>query len=117
MLVRFSLAAAAAVIGIAVLSTPAFAVMQVIQLPDPSAPASLANTPPDGLFDKSFSDHWQNPSSNGSGNSSGTGASPFHFTVNGASSGFTGTGNPSAIETSKQAGSEFYQPMPGYSFP
>jgi hypothetical protein len=115
MSLRFSLAAAAALIGISVLTAPASATMQVIQLPDPSA-ANLNSSAPDGLFDKSFSDHWQKPSTDGQ-----SGKNSFHFTMtgssSGASSGFSSTSSPSAIDTSKQPGSEFYQPMQGSPYP
>jgi hypothetical protein len=110
---RISLAAAAALIGLAVSAAPAFAVMQVIQLPDPTA-ASQNTSAPDGLFDKSFSDQWHGHSSD-----SQSGLSSFHFTMSGSGGGYSsaGTANSSAVESSKQPGSEFYQPLPGTSFP
>jgi hypothetical protein len=110
---RISLAAAAALIGLAVSAAPAFAVMQVIQLPDPTA-ANQNTSAPDGLFDKSFSDRWQGHSSD---NQPGTNS--FHFTMSGSGGGYSsaGTNNSSAVDTSKQPGSEFYQPMQGTSYP
>jgi hypothetical protein len=93
--------------------------MQVVQLPDPNA-ANLNSSAPDGLFDKSFSDHWQKPSTDGqTGGQSGTNA--FHFTMTGSGSGagggFSSTSSPSAVDTSKQPGSEFYQGMQGSPYP
>ena len=115
MSLRFSLAAAAALIGMSVFVAPASATMQVIQLPDPNA-ANLNSSAPDGLFDKSFSDHWQKPSTDGQ---SGTNA--FHFTMTGSGSGagggFSSTSSPSAIDTSRQPGSEFYQALPSSPYP
>ncbi|HEY5047986.1 MAG TPA: hypothetical protein VII49_08220 [Rhizomicrobium sp.] len=108
MSLRFSLAAAAALFGLAALATPASA-MQIIQIPDPNAPA--ADATPDGVFDKSFPDSWQKKPADGQ-----QGASSFHFTMSGASGGF-GTQSPSAYGDAKQAGSEFYQPMLGYQVP
>jgi hypothetical protein len=115
MSLRISLAAAAVLIGVGAFAVPASAVMQVIQIPDPNAPQQNADQPPDGLFDKSFGDHWQSQSSQGQ-----SGSSPFHFTMQsgaGASGGYTQTSNPSAYDAAKQAGSEFYQTMPGSTYP
>ncbi len=110
MSLRFSLAAA--LVGMAVFAAPAFAVMQVVPLQDPNTPAPNA-TPPDGLFNKSFSDHWQKKSTDGQ-----QGVTGFHFTfTGGASSGYTSGGSTSAYDTAKQAGSEFYQPMQGSQDP
>jgi hypothetical protein len=124
--------AAAALLGVVLTAAPASAVMQVVPLPDPNAPASSA-TPPDGLFDKTFGDHWQKPGTDSQQQS------PFHFTVSGShsmfgdtagdpsvnrfsvsgsSSGFSGpTDYPSALDAAKQPLSEFSQPMQGSSFP
>jgi len=116
MSLRYSLAAAAALIGVSLFAAPASAVMQVIQIPDPNAPVqSDQKSPPDGLFDKSFSDHW----SSSTGGQSSQGMGNFHFTVNGAAGGYSSTSSssPSAYDDSKQPGSEFYQPMRGSSYP
>jgi hypothetical protein len=135
MSLRFSLAAVAALAGTVVFAVPASAVMQIVPMPDPNAPTQ--NTPPDGLFDKTFSDHWQKPSADGqqnqgfgsfhftaSGSNGGYGATQnqtgfgsFHFATGGASGGYGATQNPSAYEDSKQPGSEFYQPMSGAQLP
>ena len=108
MSLRLSLAAAAALLGVVFLAAPACAVMQVIHLPDPNAPAQ--DGPPDGMFDKSVPDHWQGKTTDT--NQQGLGS--FHFTASGAGGGYSSTRSPSAYDTAKQPGSEFYQPLPGY---
>jgi hypothetical protein len=109
MSLKISFAAAAALIGVTLFAAPASAVMQLVPMPDPNA--QVADTPPDGLFDKSFSNHWQKSSTNGR-----SGSSTFHFTSSGSTTGF-GTSGTSATDMSKQPGSEFYQPMQGTSYP
>lgn len=112
MSLRYSLGLSAAIVGMAIFAGPASAVMQVIHLPDPNAP--VQNTPPDGLFDRSVPDSWQKKSTDGTPQN----PNGFHFTVTGgASSGYGYTGAPSAYDTSKRAGSEFYQPLPGSQDP
>jgi hypothetical protein len=110
---RFALSAAAALTASLFLSAPAFA-LQSIQIPNPSAPANAQNDPLDG----SAHDRWQEQKSDDQ--SSGLGK--FHFTVNGSSgwgsSSFGSNGwsqTPSTYGDPKTAGSEFYQPMPGYN--
>ena len=132
---RFTLAAAAALAGIVVFAAPASAVMQIVPMPDPNA-AAQSGAAPDGMFDKSFSDHWQKPSEDGqqqqntnafhfSMGSSNSGAVPGfggnHFTMDsgsgGANTGYGTTSNPSAYDSARQPGSEFYQPMQGSQDP
>jgi hypothetical protein len=110
MSIRYSIAALA-LLGVAMCAAPASAVMQVVHMPDPNAPAQ-SDGPPDGLFDKSVGDHWQKPGTEGQQNQS-----PFHFTVSGSQSYGGSTSNPSAYDGAKQPNSEFYQPMPGSQFP
>jgi len=136
MSLRISLAAAAALAGMAVFAAPASAVMQIVPMPDPNAPAQNGAAP-DGMFDKSFSDHWQKPSEDGQPQQQG--ATGFHFTMGssnggvlpgtsmnrftmdsgsgGASTGYGTTSNPSAYDSARQPGSEFYQPMQGSQDP
>ena len=109
MSLRYSLAAA--LIGMAVFAAPASAVMQVIQLPDPTA-AGQNSSAPDGLFDKSVPDHWQKPSADGQ-----PGTNAFHFTMSGSGGGYSSAGTASAVDMSRQPGSEFYQPMQGSASP
>lgn len=115
MSVRFSLAVAAVLIGMASFAGPASAVMQVTQMPDPNA-AAQADAPPDGLFDKAFTDHWQKPSGDAQSNQ---GLGSFHFTTSGTSGSNYGgpMSNPSAYDNAKQPGSEFYQPLQGSPYP
>jgi hypothetical protein len=113
MSIRYSLAAAAALLGVVMCAAPASAVMQVVPMPDPNAP-SQSDGPPDGLFDKSVGDHWQKPGTDGQQSSQN---SPFHFTMSGQQSYGGSTGNPSAYDAAKQPNSEFYQPMPGSAYP
>ncbi|MGD0192145.1 MAG: hypothetical protein ABSD74_15505 [Rhizomicrobium sp.] len=115
MSIRYSLAAAAALLGVVMCAAPASAVMQVVPMPDPNAPAQ-GDGPPDGLFDKSVGDHWQKPGTDGDQN---TQNNPFHFTVSGSQGygGSTSTSNASAYDQAKQPNSEFYQPMPGSPYP
>ena len=108
MSLRLSLAAVAALIGVAAFAAPASAVMQVIHLPDPDAP--IQNTPPDGMFDKSVPDTWQKKTDDGTPQKPGS----FHFTMSGAAGDFSPTQAPSAYEAAKRPLSEFYQPLPGY---
>jgi hypothetical protein len=135
MSLRFSLAAAAALAGLAAFAAPASAVMQIVPMPDPNAPTQ--NGAPDGMFDKSFGDHWQKPSADGqqpqdtsafhftmsssSNNGAGPGFGVNHFTMGsgsgGAATGYGATSNPSAYDSAKQPGSEFYQPMQGSQDP
>ena len=102
MKLRYSLAAAAALLGAAVVASPALAI-ETIHIPDASAAQSSA--PPDALFDKSIPTTWQKKSD--SQNSSGSGFSGFHFS---ASSGNGYTPDQSGFgEDAKQPGSEFRQ--------
>jgi hypothetical protein len=115
---------------VALLSSPALAVMQVVPMTDPNAPVSSRAMPPDGLFDHSMPDQWQKKSDNGqqgsqfhfsvgggNGNSyfGQNGTTGLHFT--GSATTATSTFNPSALDDAKQPNSEFYQPMPGSAYP
>jgi hypothetical protein len=132
MSLRISLAAATVLAGMAVFAAPASAVMQIVPMQDPNAPVQNGNAP-DGMFDKSFGDHWQKPAADGqqpqdtsgfhftmsssSSNSVVPGFGMNHFTMGsgsgGAATGYGATSNPSAFDSAKQPGSEFYQPMQG----
>jgi hypothetical protein len=113
MSLRFVLAAAAALTAATLISAPAFA-LQSIQIPDPSAPNSAQNDP---LTDGSAPNRWEEQK----GDDQSTGLGQFHFTM-GSSSGWGSTSmgagalsqTPSTYGDPKTAGSEFYQPVPGY---
>jgi hypothetical protein len=114
MSLRLLCAATAALTTASLLSVPAYA-LQSIQIPDPSAPASAQNDPLQG---GSPGDRWQEQK----GDDSTTDLGKFNFTVN-SSSGWGSTSfgqngwsqTPSTYGDPKTAGSEFYQPMPGYN--
>ena len=100
MKLRYSLTAGAALLGLAVFASPAFA-MEQIHIPDASAAENSG--PPDALFDKSVPTTWQKKSdqqqSGGMGN--------FHFSAssgNGYDQSSTDFG-----EDAKKPGSEFRQ--------
>jgi hypothetical protein len=113
MSLRFPLAAAAALVGFAVLAAPAFS-METIHIPDSSTPNN--GLPPDGLFDSSVPDTWQKKSGvTDSQSGQGMSVGGFHFS---ASSGTYNTQlQPSSTANYGGAlvpGSEFSQPLPGY---
>ena len=101
-----SLAAAAVLAGVALLAAPAFAI-QTIHIPDSSTPNNGA--PPDGLFDNSVPATWQKKQDPASPSQQGG----FHFSVSSGSS--VQNGQDSAYDAARKPGSEFYQPLPGYS--
>lgn len=112
MSLRLALAAAAALTVASVSPAPA---LQSIQIPDPSAPTNAQSDPFSG---SSASDRWQEQK----GEDQSPGLGKFHFTVSGSSGwGSTSFGEngwsqtPSTYGDPKTAGSEFYQPMPGYN--
>jgi len=114
MSLRLTLAAAAALTVASALPFSASA-LQSIQIPDPSAPSNAQSDPFAG---GSASDRWQEQK----GADQSTGLGKFHFTVSGSSGwGSTSFGEngwsqtPSTYGDPKTAGSEFYQPMPGYN--
>ena len=101
MKLRYSLAAAAAILGAAGLFSPALAIEQ-IHIPDSSAAQNSG--PPDALFDKSVPTSWQQKADE---KQSGGPLSNFHFS---ASSGNGMTNNNSSFgEDAKTPGSEFHQ--------
>lgn len=107
---RLPFGATVIVAGLALWGGPVAAVMQTVRIPDPSASTSIL--PPDGLFDKSIPDSWQDKRDSAQQTGGG-----FHFTVSGASGGYSSTSNPSALDDAKRPGSEFYQPLPGTAYP
>ncbi len=103
---------AAALVGMVFLAAPAFA-METIHIPDSSTPN---NSVPDGLFDNSVPDTWQKKSDLTEDQSGSSDTSKFHFSV--SSSGGTMQSSSSSGDAYGDAhvpGSEFYQPLPGYS--
>ncbi len=110
MSLRFPLAAV--LVGLGFLAAPALA-METIHIPDSSTPN---NSAPDGLFDNSVPDTWQKKSDLTDSQSDQTGIGKFHFSV-GSSSGLTQPSSSygDAYGDARVPGSEFYQPLPGYS--
>ena len=131
-MLRFAVAALA-LAGICALSVPAMAI-QTVTIPSPMAQAS-----PDGdpVFDKSIPDAWQSKSDQ-STSSTTSGFGGFHFSMSGSNGGATngfgqsgfgpGSYGPYPTGSSPKSwapmpspsaaavpGSEFYQPMPGYT--
>jgi hypothetical protein len=93
---------------------PAFAA-QTITIPDPRITNSNA-APPDALFDNSVPDSWQKKSDSPN---SQNGLGGFHFSVRGSNDQFQPASNPNSTSYHDPLvpGSEFYQPLPGYSDP
>jgi hypothetical protein len=110
---RFSLAAAAALIGLSALSAPVSAA-QTITIPDPRVSNSNGTTP-DALFDNSIPDTWQKKGDS-SDSQKPTG---FHFSVRGSNDQYqpAANANSTAYHDPLTPGSEFYQPLPAYSDP
>jgi hypothetical protein len=109
MSLRFPLVAAAVLVGTAFLASPVFAI-ETIHIPDSSTPNNAM--PPDGLFDDSVPATWHKKSDLTDSQSNQTGIGGFHFSVNSSSGqqqSTTSYGDP------RTPGSEFYQPMQGYS--
>ena len=105
----YSLAAGAALLGLALAAGPALAIEQ-IHIPDSTA--SQNSGPPDALFDKSVPTTWQKKS-----DEQQSGQSNFHFSVSGGSnygqsnygqSGY-GQSNSNFGENANVPGSEFHQ--------
>lgn len=95
-----SLAAGAALLGLAMLASPVLA-MDQIHIPDPSAADNSG--PPDALFDKSVPTNWQKKSEQSQQNGMGN----FHFSASGGSG--YGQSNSSFGENANVPGSEFHQ--------
>ena len=114
MSIRFPLAAAAALIGLGALTAPAFAT-QTITIPDPRVTGSNGG-PPDALFDNSIPDTWEKKSDSSGDQNKGTG---FHFSARGSNDQYQPASNPNSASYHDPLvpGSEFYQPLPGYSDP
>jgi len=112
MSLRFSLAAAAALIGLGVLTAPALAI-QTIQIPDPQSPANAQQTP-DGLFDNSIPDSWQKK---GDPSDTQLNTGGFHFSMHSSNSQYNPTSTSSVYHDPMVPGSVFYQPLPGTTDP
>ena len=97
-----SLLASAALVGAAVLASPAFAIQQ-IHIPNSSAAQNSG--PPDALFDKSVPTSWQK---NADEKKAGDGFGNFHFSVGGGSGGSPQT-QSSGFGNAGTPGSEFRQ--------
>lgn len=113
---RISLGAAAALLGASLLAAPALA-MESVHIPDSSTPNNAM--PPDGLFDDSVPQTWHKKTDSSDLTSSGSqqsGIGGFHFSVsNGYGQTPQSSSSGSAYDNARTPGSEFYQPMPGYS--
>ncbi len=100
MKLHYSLAAGAALLGLAAFANPALA-MEQIHIPDSSAAQNSG--PPDALFDKSVPTSWQKKSD---AQQSG-GFNNFHFSATGGNA--YGPTSTSFGEDATKPGSEFHQ--------
>ena len=112
MSLRISLVVAVTFVGLTV--APAFAT-QTITIPDPRVTNSNG-APPDALFDNSIPNTWEKKSDSSSDLNKGTG---FHFSARGSNDQYQPASNPNSASYHDPLvpGSEFYQPLPGYSDP
>lgn len=100
---RHIFAAGAALLGAAMLASPALAIEQ-IHIPDSSAAQSSGT--PDALFDKSIPATWQKKTDGGDQMNA---KSPFHVYFSGGSGYGQQTDSQTFGEDAKKPGSEFHQ--------